>query len=321
MKRLFLIGNMVLAGLFVFASPALANCPRLDGKYEVGRGWEGTASPGITVVSASDAEVVVSVARGYTLQTLCVKTGNGVDVAGDFSVGSDLPVAGLATVAIASTRRRGAGLSHLTFETADTPSSPPVVPAALPPPVPPADPSPAAPPPPAPPPAVPPAPASAESPAPVAPAPPAEAPPLASPPPSPTAPPSPAPPAQPADLPASPSPATAPAPAFAVSPGAASQPSRTCSAVSLSRRSGAVGARLAIRVRSLDANGAPQAGMRVTARGAGIRTLATTTARGYALLVLKPERAGVVTVRVGARGSCVQRIAVVGRRGSPRLAG
>jgi hypothetical protein len=74
-------------------------------------------------------------------------------------------------------------------------------------------------------------------------------------------------------------------------------------------------------VRSLAANGTLQAKIRVTARGAGVRTLATTTARGYAVLILKPARAGFITVRVGASGSCAQRIAVIARRGAPRLAG
>ena len=79
-----------------------------------------------------------------------------------------------------------------------------------------------------------------------------------------------------------------------------------------------VGVRLVVRVRASDANGASLGGVRVTARGTGVRTLAVTSGGGDARLVLTPRRAGVITVRAGG---CTQRIAVAGRRGAPRLAG
>ena len=62
------------------ASPARAQegqvdvCPTYDGKYEVDGGWAGAAAAGITISSASDEQVTVTVAAGYTLVRFCYKT-------------------------------------------------------------------------------------------------------------------------------------------------------------------------------------------------------------------------------------------------------
>jgi hypothetical protein len=97
-------------------------CPPLDGKWEVGSGWEGSSAPGITVTSSGEGSITFTVASGYTLTAICMKTGNGVN-AGDWSVNASFPVVGPATVTVTSSGGQGAGLSHITFstETSTTP--------------------------------------------------------------------------------------------------------------------------------------------------------------------------------------------------------
>jgi hypothetical protein len=101
-----------------FAQSALAQpgqfavCPKYDGKFEVGRGWEGSPAAGITVSSANDGSIVVQVADGYTLVRLCYKTG----VGGGGATSLDVPIAGPATFTISRTAV-GGGLSHVTFDT------------------------------------------------------------------------------------------------------------------------------------------------------------------------------------------------------------
>jgi len=145
----------IVAGAFAAMSPAAYAqtdvCPTLDGKYEIPQGWQGTPAPGITVISSSEESFTFQVAAGYTLVSLCFKTGQ----EGGGSVSASLPIVGPATVTISKTTT-GGGLSHVTFDTEITVTPPPP-----PPPPPPASPPPPAPVAPPPPPAV----------APVAPAP------------------------------------------------------------------------------------------------------------------------------------------------------
>lgn len=74
-----------------------------------------------------------------------------------------------------------------------------------------------------------------------------------------------------------------------------------------------IGVAIAIRVRVLDQRRQPMAGVRVVARGAGVRTAARTNGRGYARLSLRPRRAGVVRIAVARSTRCVARLGVPGR--------
>jgi hypothetical protein len=89
-----------------------AVCPKYDGKFEVGRGWEGSPAAGITVSEANDVRIVVHVAEGYTLVRLCYKTG----VGGGGATSAEVPIAGPAAFTISRTAV-GGGLSHVTFDT------------------------------------------------------------------------------------------------------------------------------------------------------------------------------------------------------------
>ncbi|HEV3407698.1 MAG TPA: hypothetical protein VG079_03325, partial [Gaiellaceae bacterium] len=152
MRRLLALFALLVLSVGVTAAPASAQqvCPKQDGKYETDGGWEGDPAPGITVVSASENQYRITVASGFTLTAVCVKTGNGVNVAGDFSISPALPVTGPATVTITRTGGSGSGLSHLTFDTSVAPPPPPPPPPGPPPPPPGPPPPPPGPPPPPP---------------------------------------------------------------------------------------------------------------------------------------------------------------------------
>ena len=95
-----------------FAQPGqIAVCPTYDGKSENG-GWEGSAAPGITIVSARDDEVTIRVEQGYTLVRFCYKTGSG----GGGETSLEAPITGPATFTIRKTNK-GGGISHVTFDT------------------------------------------------------------------------------------------------------------------------------------------------------------------------------------------------------------
>jgi hypothetical protein len=98
-------------------------CTPLDGKWEVTQGaWDGSAAPGITGIGASgDQSITFTVASGYQLTSICVKTGNGVNQ-GDWSVSPSLPVTGPAAVTVTSSGGQGAGLSHISFDTGTAPT-------------------------------------------------------------------------------------------------------------------------------------------------------------------------------------------------------
>ena len=76
-----------------------------------------------------------------------------------------------------------------------------------------------------------------------------------------------------------------------------------------------------MRVRVLDQKGSPMANLRVTARGAGVRTSARSGAAGYARLALRPSRAGVIRIRAAGSTVCVARIGVVSNLRPPILTG
>ena len=114
MKTRLMVAALALAVFAFLAAPAYAVCPSLDGKYEIGRGWEGTPAPGVTV-SGSSSQILVTVAAGYRLDAVCVKTGGGEDVAGHFTISPSLPAAGPVVVTIRSTGVSSSGLSHITL--------------------------------------------------------------------------------------------------------------------------------------------------------------------------------------------------------------
>jgi hypothetical protein len=112
---------MVFAGA-VLAQPGQTEvCPSYDGKYELGGGWEGSPVAGITISNASDGQVTVTVAAGFTLSRYCYKTGSG----GGGATSLEAPVVGPASFTINKTNT-GGGISHITFDTSVTPPPVPV---------------------------------------------------------------------------------------------------------------------------------------------------------------------------------------------------
>jgi hypothetical protein len=63
-----------------------------------------------------------------------------------------------------------------------------------------------------------------------------------------------------------------------------------------------------------DTRGAPMAGMRVVARGAGVRISRITNVRGLARLIVRPRRPGFVRFAVPGSSRCARRVAVRGVR-------
>jgi hypothetical protein len=96
-----------------------STCGALDGKYDVTKsGWVGgAAAPGVAIQSASDEQVVFTVAEGFTLAGLCVKTGNELD---NYDIDATLPVAGPRTVTV-TRAGPGLGLGSISFDTDVTP--------------------------------------------------------------------------------------------------------------------------------------------------------------------------------------------------------
>ena len=96
-------------------------CSSYDGKYELSGGWEGSPVAGITISDASDEQVTVTVAAGFTLSQFCYKTGEG----GGGTTSLEAPIVGPASFTISKTNI-GGGISHITFDTNVTPPPPPV---------------------------------------------------------------------------------------------------------------------------------------------------------------------------------------------------
>ena len=132
MRRLARVGLLVavvasLVGAVQFAGAQADTCPVGDGwfKFDVGtQTWEPSAPDGVTVVSASEEQVVFDIAAGVTVVDVCYKTGNGVNT-GDATVEPPPPVEGPATLTITSSGGPGAGLSHISLllETTTTTTS------------------------------------------------------------------------------------------------------------------------------------------------------------------------------------------------------
>ncbi|MEJ7567312.1 MAG: hypothetical protein WKF41_03510, partial [Gaiellaceae bacterium] len=121
MKVGVIAASVAALATMAFANTAMAQtgqtdvCPTYDGKYELGGGWEGVSVAGITIGAASDEQVTVTVAAGYTLTQLCYKTGQG----GGGATSVDVPIVGPATFTISKTNT-GGGISHITFDTSVT---------------------------------------------------------------------------------------------------------------------------------------------------------------------------------------------------------
>ena len=95
------------------------SCGTLDGKYDVGSAsWVGgVAAPGIAIESASDEQIVFTVADEMTLKRLCVKTGTKLN---NYDTDATLPVYGPQTVTV-SKAGPGFGLGSISFDTEPTP--------------------------------------------------------------------------------------------------------------------------------------------------------------------------------------------------------
>ena len=99
------------------------SCPLLDGKYEIASGaWEGGIAPtALTIDSASEDELVFTIAEGFQIVQLCVKTGSEQNVYGGTV---QLPVVGPTTITLTKAGP-GYGLGHASFDT-ETYVPPPV---------------------------------------------------------------------------------------------------------------------------------------------------------------------------------------------------
>ncbi|HEV3480175.1 MAG TPA: DUF11 domain-containing protein, partial [Gaiellaceae bacterium] len=97
-----------------------------------------------------------------------------------------------------------------------------------------------------------------------------------------------------------------------LAPAAKRQPKGVCDAFTATPKSLTVGKRATIVVR-VTAGGRPAVGRAVAVKGAGIRKTARTNAKGVARIVVRPRKAGIVTITVPQKIACgAKRIGVVG---------
>ena len=104
--------------------------PRFNVNNGNGGSWVGFVE-GISFVAGDHAEVSFRIDSGYAVTALCVKTQNGLDVAGDYTLSpSSLPVVGPATLTITATGAAGpSGIIHVGVTTRPVPPPPvPVTP-------------------------------------------------------------------------------------------------------------------------------------------------------------------------------------------------
>ncbi|MDQ3866839.1 MAG: hypothetical protein M3304_08415, partial [Actinomycetota bacterium] len=94
-------------------------------------------------------------------------------------------------------------------------------------------------------------------------------------------------------------------------PGGGVHGTPVCAKLTMSKHRVKVGLRTTVRVRVINDNGRPMRRVRVIARGAGVRTGARTGAAGYARLTLRPQRVGVIRIRVVGSTRCVARVRAV----------
>ena len=85
-------------------------------------------------------------------------------------------------------------------------------------------------------------------------------------------------------------------------------PPRVCGSLRVSAGALVVGRRTVVRAVVRDTLGAPFARRRVMARGAGVSTSATTGRMGFARLVVRPRRLGVIRFYVPRSARCVRRV-------------
>jgi hypothetical protein len=91
-------------------------------------------------------------------------------------------------------------------------------------------------------------------------------------------------------------------------------PAADCGSLAVSARSLAGGRRSIVWSWVRDSRGVSMAGVRVVARGAGVRTSRVTNGRGWARLVVRPRRTGVVRFTVAGGAHCARRVVVRGVR-------
>jgi hypothetical protein len=91
-------------------------------------------------------------------------------------------------------------------------------------------------------------------------------------------------------------------------------PQADCGSLRLSVRSLARARRSVVWATVRDTRGVAMAGVRVVARGAGVRSSRSTNARGLVRFLVRPHRAGVVRFAVPASSRCARRVNVRGVR-------
>ncbi len=84
----------------------------------------------------------------------------------------------------------------------------------------------------------------------------------------------------------------------------------TCRSLRLGVRRLALARRSRVWASVRDSRGVAMAGVRVVARGAGVRASRITSARGFSRFIVRPRRVGTVRFAVPASSRCVKRVAV-----------
>lgn len=121
MKRLsavIALSTLVLGLVLVQGPAALAGqniCPTMDGKWEVPGGWEGAAVPGITV-EVNGNTATITVADGFTLDSLCYKAGQLVET---LTPGVAGPGTFTFTTSPGGPKGQSQDISHITFEVSE----------------------------------------------------------------------------------------------------------------------------------------------------------------------------------------------------------
>jgi len=91
-------------------------------------------------------------------------------------------------------------------------------------------------------------------------------------------------------------------------------PQADCGSLRLSVRGLTRARRSIVWARVRDTRGVAMAGVRVVARGAGVRSSRITNARGFVRFLVRPRRTGVVRFAVPASSRCARRVTVRGVR-------
>lgn len=120
MKRLsaaIALSTLVLGLVLVQGPAALAKniCPTMDGKWEVPGGWESAPVPGITV-EVNGNTATITVAEGFTLDSVCYKAGQLVETP---TLVEGPPGTFTFTTSPGGPKGQSQDISHITFDVSE----------------------------------------------------------------------------------------------------------------------------------------------------------------------------------------------------------